>query len=98
MKESHMKRPYTTRSLIAIALVFALGACSKDSTAPTSEDPGTGTPGTPTPTPPPPDVPKTESQLFMDAARLAWTYVENNTQSSTGLAKAHETFQYVTTW
>ncbi|HEY6089918.1 MAG TPA: DUF3131 domain-containing protein [Gemmatimonadaceae bacterium] len=93
-----MKRFYTTRSFTSIALVLALAACSKDSTAPTTEDPGTPAPGTPAPTPPPPDVPKTESQLYMDGARLAWKYVENNTQSSTGLAKAHETFQYITTW
>lgn len=42
--------------------------------------------------------PKTENQLFTDAARTAWTFVENNTQPATGLAQAHYTFQYVTTW
>jgi hypothetical protein len=41
---------------------------------------------------------KTEDDMFMDAARTAWTFVANNTQPSTGLAQAHYTFQYVTTW
>jgi hypothetical protein len=45
-----------------------------------------------------PATQKTESDLFMDAARTAWAFVENNTQQSTGLAQAHYTFQYVTTW
>jgi hypothetical protein len=39
-----------------------------------------------------------ESATYMDAARLAWTFVANNTQSTTGLAKAHDTYQFVTTW
>ncbi len=34
----------------------------------------------------------------MNAARTAWAFVENNTQPNTGLAQAHYTFQYVTTW
>src|SRR5881275_3183049 len=45
-----------------------------------------------------PPTQKTENDLFMDAARTAWTFVANNTQQSTGLAQAHYTFQYVTTW
>jgi Protein of unknown function (DUF3131) len=40
----------------------------------------------------------TEDQLFMNAARTAWAFVENNTQPNTGLAQAHYAFQYVTTW
>src|SRR5207248_8588810 len=39
-----------------------------------------------------------EDKVFADAARTAWAFVQNNTQASTGLAKAHYTFQYVTTW
>jgi hypothetical protein len=45
-----------------------------------------------------PAAPKNEDDLFMAAARTAWTFVESNTQQSTGLAQAHYTFQYVTTW
>jgi hypothetical protein len=81
------------RQYFAIALVVALAACSKDTTAPVDS---TNPP--PPPPPPPPTTPKTESEIFLAGARTAWTFVENNTQASTGLAKAHNTFQYVTTW
>lgn len=39
-----------------------------------------------------------ERQLFVNAARAAWAFVERNYQSSTGLARAHDTYQYVTLW
>ncbi|MFL5565745.1 MAG: DUF3131 domain-containing protein [Gemmatimonadaceae bacterium] len=41
---------------------------------------------------------KSEDELFSDAARTAWAFIENNTQPSTGLAKAHEDYQFVTVW
>ena len=39
-----------------------------------------------------------ERQLFLNAARPAWAFVERNYQPSTGLARAHDTYQYVTIW
>jgi hypothetical protein len=39
-----------------------------------------------------------ERQLFLNAARTAWAFVERNYQASTGLARAHDTYQYVTIW
>jgi hypothetical protein len=39
-----------------------------------------------------------ERQLFMNASRAAWAFVERNYQPSTGLARAHDTYQYVTLW
>lgn len=74
------------RHYFALALVVAFAACSKDTTAPGDV------------TNPPPETPKTESDVFLAGARLAWIFVENNTQASTGLAQAHDNFQYVTTW
>jgi hypothetical protein len=73
------------RHFLAIALVASFAACSKDTTAPGD-------------TTSPPDTPKTESDVFLAAARTAWTFVANNTQASTGLAKAHDNFQFITTW
>jgi hypothetical protein len=73
------------RFYAAIALVALLGACSKDSTAP---DNSGGTP----------EVPPPGTDVWMAGAQTAWTFVANNTQASTGLAKAHDTFQFVTTW
>jgi hypothetical protein len=47
-----------------------------------------------------PDQPGTDAQtaLYLDAARTAWQFVANNTQASTGLAKAHDEYQFVTVW
>jgi hypothetical protein len=39
-----------------------------------------------------------ERQLYLGAARSAWAFVERNYQPSTGLARAHDTYQYVTMW
>ena len=39
-----------------------------------------------------------ERQVFLSAARTAWAFVERNYQASTGLARAHDTYQYVTMW
>ena len=39
-----------------------------------------------------------ERQLFLNAARTAWAFVDRNYQPSTGLARAHDTYQYVTLW
>jgi hypothetical protein len=74
----------------AFALLVMLAACSADSTAPVDEG-NPGTPPPPTPETPPPDV-------FLAGAKAAWTYVENNTSASTGLAGATETFKYATAW
>lgn len=39
-----------------------------------------------------------ERELYLDAARTAWAFVNRNYQPSTGLARAHDTYQYVTLW
>jgi hypothetical protein len=39
-----------------------------------------------------------ERQIYMDASRVAWAFVNRNYQPSTGLARAHDTYQYVTMW
>lgn len=39
-----------------------------------------------------------ERQLFLSSARTAWAFVERNYQPATGLARAHDTYQYVTLW
>jgi hypothetical protein len=71
-----------------MALAVFLAACSKDSTAP--GDTG-GTPEVPNPGTPSTDI-------WLAAGQTAWTFVANNTQASTGLAKAHDNFQFITTW
>ena len=39
-----------------------------------------------------------ERQLYLNASRAAWAFVNRNYQPSTGLARAHDTYQYVTLW
>jgi hypothetical protein len=39
-----------------------------------------------------------ERQLYLNAAKIAWAFVDRNYQPSTGLARAHDTYQYVTLW
>src|SRR5256714_2725236 len=39
-----------------------------------------------------------ERQLYLSASQTAWAFVNRNYQSSTGLARAHDTYQYVTLW
>ena len=88
-----MKSFNQIRSASAIAVLVLLAACGgTDSTAPEVTDPGTpGTPGTPTP-------PTTEGDIYLAGARTAWTYIEKNTQASTGLAGALPTFPFTTAW
>src|ERR1700676_4170497 len=75
------------RHFFALACGVSFAACSKDTTGPGS-----------TTNPPPGGGTTTESDVFLAGARTAWSFVENNTQASTGLAKAHDTFQFITTW
>jgi len=45
-----------------------------------------------------PESNKPGADPFLDGARIAWTFVENNTRASTGLAGTHDDFQFVTVW
>jgi hypothetical protein len=75
------------RAAAALPLAFVI-ACGGDS--PT--DPGV------TPPPPPPPSGRTEGQIYMDAARIAWQFIERKSEPATGLAWAHNTYQYITVW
>jgi hypothetical protein len=56
----------------------------------------------PAPAPPPPIVQAVvtpqERQLYLDAARTSWNFVNRITEPSTGLARAHAKYSYVTLW
>jgi hypothetical protein len=39
-----------------------------------------------------------ERQLYMDAARTSWNFVNSITEPSTGLARAHARYSFVTLW
>lgn len=80
-----MQRFKLIRTWSALALVVSLAACGTDATAPVDE--------TQPPTPPAPNA-----DPFVAGAQTAWTFVANNTQASTGLAKTLNDFQFVTVW
>jgi hypothetical protein len=95
-----------TRLCLAMLAVLALSATNVESQSRTKKKPKpTPTPTRPAPVPGPtalttPDGATVvdERQLFSNAARIAWAFVDRNYQPATGLARAHDTYQYVTLW
>jgi Protein of unknown function (DUF3131) len=93
------------RLCLAVLAGLAVSVTNVDAQSRTKKQPR------PKPTPtrpaPPPDGPVTSSdrgtvvderQLFLNAARIAWAFADRNYQPSTGLSRAHDTYQYVTLW
>jgi hypothetical protein len=94
------------RLCLAVLAVLAVSVTNVDAQSRTRKQPR------PKPTPtrpvPPPDGPVStspdrgtvvdERQLFLNAARIAWAFADRNYQPSTGLSRAHDTYQYVTLW
>lgn len=90
-------------------LIFAVLAISANEVEGQSRTKKRSSPPKPNPTQPAPPPGGTvltnpganvvdERQLFLDGARTAWAFVERNYQPSTGLSRAHDTYQYVTLW
>ena len=93
---------------IAMLAVLTLGATGVEAQVSTKKKSTRPRPKPTQPAPPPPVATQLgtpdaisvvdERQLFMNGARTAWAFVERNYQPSTGLARAHDTYQYVTLW
>ena len=85
------------RFLVAIALVsgpsITFSACSKAQQPP---PPSKG--AQPTAQQPAATVSPQERQQYLDAARTSWDLVNRITEPSTGLARAHPNYSYVTLW
>ncbi len=79
-----------------MGVVAGTSACSNGGQQPVPEAVDTA------PAPPPPIVPVVvtpqERQLYLDAARTSWNLVNRITEPSTGLARAHAKYSYVTLW
>jgi hypothetical protein len=95
-------RCYTLVMLAAIT-VFATNLDGQARTKKKARPKPTPTRPTPTPTPTlaAPVVSGgvvDERQIYLNGARIAWAFVDRNYQPSTGLARAHDTYQYVTLW
>jgi hypothetical protein len=86
------------RILVAIALVtgatFTFSACSK------AQQPPPPRKGAPPPAQQPAiaTVSPQERQQYLDAARISWDLVNRITEPSTGLARAHPNYSYITLW
>lgn len=79
-------------AVIFLTAVCVSSACSK------AQQPGNGTAqGATTQSAQAPVSPQ-ERQLYMDAARSSWNFVNSITEPSTGLARAHAGYSYVTLW
>jgi hypothetical protein len=89
---------------MAILAVLALGAANLEAQGRTKKK--TSRPARPAPAPvatPSTDLEGStslvdERQLFLSGARTAWAFADRNYQPSTGLYRAHDTYQYVTLW
>lgn len=92
------------RPILGALSIFVWAGCGPSScssarqSAPANQSPAAITP-LPAPVPAAPAVATPEErQLYLDAARTSWNFVNGITEPSTGLARAHATFSYVTLW
>jgi len=88
-----------------MAVAFVVCASSSEAQKKTSKPPSRPAkiPARPPTSPPEGTAPQSatvvdERQLYLNGARSAWAFVERNYQPGTGLARAHDTYQYVTLW
>ena len=102
-KQMRLHQRLCSMAILAILAVSATNVGAQDRTKTKSSRPKP-TPTRPAPPPPvatslAPDAKVVdERQLFLSAARTAWAFVDRSYQPSTGLSRAHDTYQYVTLW
>jgi hypothetical protein len=77
--------------------VLAASGCSNGGQQPVPGAVDTAPAMVPPPIPPVVVTPQ-ERQLYLDAARTSWNLVNRITEPSTGLARAHARYSYVTLW
>jgi hypothetical protein len=87
------------RLLVVIALVSAaastFSACSKAQQPPPPRKGAQSPPQQPAVAA---TVSPQERQLYLDAAQASWNFVNSITEPSTGLARAHANYSYITLW
>lgn len=82
-------------SAVLVAALSFTSACSKAQQPPPART--TGTAAQPAVQQPVAATPE-ERQLYLDAARTSWNFVNRITEPTTGLARAHDKYSYVTLW
>ncbi|HMJ16913.1 MAG TPA: DUF3131 domain-containing protein [Gemmatimonadaceae bacterium] len=85
---------------ILVAIAFVSGATFTFSTCSKAQQPPPPSKGAQPPAQQPPaaTVSPQERQQYLDAARTSWDLVNRITEPSTGLARAHPNYSYVTLW
>ena len=96
-----------SRQILGVFSIFLWAGCGPSSCS-SARQPGSATANppvanppvaiTPPPTPAPAVPTPQERQLYLDAARTSWNFVSSITEPTTGLARAHATYSYVTLW
>ncbi len=94
-----------SRFLLPAVAAFALSiaACGKSDKTPAPGSASAPSASTAPAVPAPPIIPISplqgeEKQTYLDAAKTAWAFVENNYIPATGLTKTHETYSNITLW
>jgi hypothetical protein len=82
---------------LTIGAVAGMSACSNGGQQPVPGAVDTAPAAVPPPIAPVVASPQ-ERQLYLDAARTSWNLVNRITEPSTGLARAHARYSYVTLW
>jgi hypothetical protein len=75
------------RRVFALAPFAFLLACGDSPTDPGTNPPGGGLPPG-----------RTEAEIYLDAARISWQWIDSKYEPATGLVWAHNRFQYITAW
>jgi hypothetical protein len=82
----------------ALALDSAADPLGVAGEGPSAASPARPRRATSTAAPPAPPVFASDTELWGDAARVAWSYVRTHTLARTGLTNATSAYAYVTTW
>ncbi|MDB4870640.1 MAG: hypothetical protein JWL97_1644, partial [Gemmatimonadales bacterium] len=90
-------RKFSFSFFLTVGAVAAIGACSNGGQQPMPGAIDTAPAAVPPPVAPVVVTPQ-ERQLYLDAARTSWNLVSRITEPSTGLARAHARYSYVTLW
>jgi hypothetical protein len=98
-----MRRRASTAVLLSFAAGLPLPACAQraperqQARPPAAAAPAPAAAGSPSAGPSLP-MAGSEKQFFQDAARTAWTYLERQTDPSSGLVNSVEGYRYATVW
>lgn len=80
-----------------VAVIFLTAVCASSACS-NAQSTNNTTQAATTPQAGPAPLSPEDRQLYMDAARTSWNFVNSITEPSTGLARAHARYSYITLW